>query len=71
MKTSHGKRNKEVKRLVPYFAMYNACFFAQIFEGKIRMHIIHGYNDYIPWYNSIILFIMHTKMWAHIIHGNI
>ena len=31
-----------------YFAMYNAHFFAQIFEGKIRMLIIHGYNDYIP-----------------------
>ena len=27
---------------VPYFAMYNEHYFAQIFEGKIRMHIIHG-----------------------------
>ena len=26
-----------------YFAMYNVHFFAQIFEGKIRMQIIHGY----------------------------
>ena len=26
---------------LPYFAMYNAHFFAQIFEGKIRIHIIH------------------------------
>ena len=23
--------------------------FAQIFEGKIRMHIIHAYDEYIPW----------------------
>ena len=28
---------------VLYFATHNACFFAQIFEGKIRMYIIHGY----------------------------
>lgn len=33
----------------PYFAMYNVHFFVQIFEGKIRVHIVHGYNDYIPW----------------------
>ena len=31
------------KTRVPYSAMYNAQFFAQIFEGKIPMHIIHGY----------------------------
>ena len=24
-------------------------FFAQIFEGKIKMHIIDRYNNYIPW----------------------
>ena len=30
------------KTRVPYSAMYNTQFFAQIFEGKIRMHIIHG-----------------------------
>ena len=24
-------------------------FVAQIFERKIRVCIIHGYNDYIPW----------------------
>ena len=33
-----------------YFAVYNAHFFlVQIFEGKIRVHIIHGYN---PVYNA-------------------
>ena len=45
-------RNYEVKKQeveVPYFAMYNAHFFAQIFEGKIRMHTVYGYNDYMPW----------------------
>ena len=38
--------------LVLYFAMYNAHFFAQVFEGKIRMGIIityrgcnNGHND--------------------------
>ena len=25
-----------------YFAMYDVHFFAQSFEGKVRMHIIHG-----------------------------
>ena len=24
-----------------YFAMYNAHIFAKIFEGKIRIHIVH------------------------------
>ena len=24
-----------------YFAVYNMHFFAQVFEGKIRMHIMH------------------------------
>ena len=28
-------------REVPYFAVYNAHFLAQSFEGKIRMHFIH------------------------------
>ena len=32
---------------IPYFVMY-MCTFAQIFEGKIRMRIIHGYNDHVP-----------------------
>ena len=32
--------------------MYNAHFFAQIFEGKIRVHLIYGYNDYIPWVSN-------------------
>ena len=64
----------------PYFAVYNAHFFAQIFEGKIRMHIIHGYNEYIyhgynngcnnPVYNA------HKNMSVHytrelIIHSKI
>ena len=40
--------------------MYNVHFFAQTFEGKIRMLIIHEYNDYIPQ-SIIIPCIMHTK----------
>ena len=32
--------------VLPYFAVFNV--FAQIFEGKIRLHIIHEYNDYTP-----------------------
>ena len=36
-------------KILVYFAMYNACFFAHIFEGKIRMCITYGCNDYIPW----------------------
>ena len=47
--------------------MYNAHFFAQIFEGKIRMHIIHGYNDIM---GIIILCMMHMNH-GHIIHGKI
>ena len=27
---------------IPYFALYHVHFFAQIFEGKIRMCITHG-----------------------------
>ena len=38
-----------VGKTYPYFARYNVPFFAQIFDGKIRMSIIHGYKDYIPW----------------------
>ena len=34
---------------LPYFAVYNAHFFAQIFEGKTRMCSILGYNGYAPW----------------------
>ena len=34
--------------LLAYFAMYNAHFCPNV-EGKIRMNIIHGYYDYIPW----------------------
>ena len=41
---SHGiSQLNHVPRIwVPYFTMYNAHFFAQIFQGKIRMHITHG-----------------------------
>ena len=28
--------------IVPYFAVYNVPFFVQIFEGNVRMLIIHG-----------------------------
>ena len=38
-----------LKKELQHFAMYNVDFFAQSFEGKIRMHIICGYNDYTPW----------------------
>ena len=34
---------------MPYFAVYTAHFFAQISEGKIRIRITHGHNDYTPW----------------------
>ena len=44
------------------FVMYNAHFFAQIFEGKVRMCVIHVYN--IPVYNA-------HRMWARIIYGKI
>ena len=30
---------------LPYFAVYDEHFFAQIFEGKIKMRIIHGHYD--------------------------
>ena len=30
-----------LKQNIPYFAKYNAQFFAQIFEGKLRMRIVH------------------------------
>ena len=29
------------------FAVHNARSFTQSYEGKMSMHIIHGYNDYI------------------------
>ena len=47
---------------IPYFAVYNAHFFAQMFEGKIRVHYTwvwlhyHGYNN--PMY-------MYKNMGAH------
>ena len=53
-----------------YFGMYNTYFFAQIFEGKIRMNIIHGYNDYIPWVNNPV-YNVHKNMGAHYTRQNI
>ena len=49
--TCYLKRNKW--NIYPYFAMYDA-FFAQIFLGKIRMHIIHGHGIMITYrgYNN-------------------
>ena len=41
-KGSQSKSGKDT-----YFAMFNAHFFAQTFEGEIRMCTIHGCNDYI------------------------
>ena len=32
---------------MPYFAVYNAHFFAQMFAGKIKMCIIHENNVHI------------------------
>ena len=29
--------------------LQRALFFAQTFEGKIRMYIMHGCNEYVPW----------------------
>ena len=43
-----------IRQTLLYIAMHDVHFFAQISEGKIRMRIIHGYNDYIPW-------VMHAK----------
>ena len=34
--------NKNYQNHLLYLAMYNAHFFAQMVEGKIRMHIMHG-----------------------------
>ena len=42
---------------VMYFALYNVHFFAQIFEGKIRMRVIHWkyyFRIYINVFNSFI-----------------
>ena len=58
------------KEDLPYFAVYNVHCFAQIFEGKIRIRIIHGimithhgHNDggghSNPTYNT------HRKVGAH------
>ena len=35
----------QLKVQVLYFAMYNVQFFAQIFEEKIRMFIVHGWDS--------------------------
>ena len=34
---------------ITYFAMYNEDLFAQVSRGKIRMCIIRGRSEYIPW----------------------
>ena len=57
---------------VPHLAMYNVYFFAQIFEGKITMRIIHRYNDYMGVIMGIItLYIMHKGIWVCIICSKI
>ena len=40
---------EKINNTYPYFAVYDVPFFAQISEGKIRVHIIHGCYDYMPW----------------------
>ena len=39
---------------LPYFAMYNSHFLAQISEGKIRMCILQGY--YLEYFTPILVF---------------
>ena len=48
----------------PCFAVCNARFSAHVFEGKIRMRIIHGYNNGYdnPMCNA-------HKIWVCVIHG--
>ena len=50
--------------------MYNAHFFAQMFEGKEEQCVIRGYNDCIPGHTMgiIVPCIVHTEMWVRIIH---
>ena len=55
---------------IPYVAMYNEHFFAQIFEGKIRVHIIHGYIM-VHAMGIIMPRMMHTKTWVLVIHSKI
>ena len=43
-----GGRVEKVKGNITYFAVYNEHILAHNFEEKIRMFIIHVYNDYIP-----------------------
>ena len=46
--------------------------FAQIFEGKLRIHIIHGYNhqyhEYDNGYNKPMY--MRTKAWVRVTQGS-
>ena len=59
---------------LPYLAMYNAHFFPQSFEGKIRMHIIHGCNNYIHGCNNRTnnsMYNVHKNMPAHYTQQNI
>ena len=36
------QKQKMKQKKLPCFAMQNAYFFAHIFKGKIRMHVVHG-----------------------------
>ena len=45
MKLKSQLQEKKVLAEVSYFTIYNVHFFAQIFEGKIRMHIMGGTNS--------------------------
>ena len=54
---------------LPYLAVYNEYFFAQSFKGKIRMLVIHGYNDYIPG-NNDPMYNGHKNMSAHYTRQN-
>ena len=50
-----------------HFAVSNAYFFAQIFERKIRTHIIHGYNVTYQGYNNPV-YKAHRMLCVHITH---
>ena len=60
------KAAREKQRVI-IFSVYNAHFFAQIFEGKIRMCIIHGYHlkdlvSVLVFYNYLLHKISCTKI---------
>ena len=52
-----------------YFAVHNVHLFAQIFEGKIRMHILHGYNVTYHGYNNP-MYEAHKTVGAHYTQQN-